>query len=212
MGMAVALIVMGAVFQMFRSQQDMHTTQQELVRMQQNLRGTMLFMAREIRMAGCNPTGSVTPAPGFTEAKNNRLVFTMDIGNDDGERLPDGDISDADENVAYDLDTAAMELIRDAGEGQQPVGETIELLDFVYLDGSDPPEVLNPGRTNVTSQEDLERIRAVEITMIARSKRPQRNRSITKTYANQRGDTLLNVNGDPYLRLRLTTVVQCRNL
>ena len=37
-GMAVTLIVMAAVFQLFSSQQRMHNAQQELVRMQQNLR------------------------------------------------------------------------------------------------------------------------------------------------------------------------------
>ena len=50
--MVIALVVMGAIFMTFKSQQDSYVIQDQVTRMQQNLRGAMYMMTRDIQMAG----------------------------------------------------------------------------------------------------------------------------------------------------------------
>jgi len=50
--MVISLIVMGAIFMTFKSQQDSYVIQDQVTRMQQNLRGAMYIMTRDIQMGG----------------------------------------------------------------------------------------------------------------------------------------------------------------
>ncbi len=50
--MAITLVVMGAIFMTFKSQQDSYVIQDQVTRMQQNLRGAMYVMTHDIQMAG----------------------------------------------------------------------------------------------------------------------------------------------------------------
>lgn len=50
--MAITLVVMSAIFMTFKSQQDSYVIQDQVTRMQQNLRGAMYLMTRDIQMAG----------------------------------------------------------------------------------------------------------------------------------------------------------------
>jgi type IV pilus assembly protein PilW len=50
--MALALVVMGAVFKTFKSQQDSFIIQDQVAAMQQNLRGAMYILTRDLQMAG----------------------------------------------------------------------------------------------------------------------------------------------------------------
>jgi len=50
--LAISLVVMGAVFLTFKSQQDSYVIQDQVTRMQQNLRGAMYLMTRDVQMAG----------------------------------------------------------------------------------------------------------------------------------------------------------------
>ncbi len=56
--MAVALIVLAAIYRVYQTQQKAYTTQQLVVAMQQNARLAMTLMKREIRMAGYKPAAS----------------------------------------------------------------------------------------------------------------------------------------------------------
>ena len=58
--LAISTIVMSGVYVSYLSQNKSYETQQGVIKMQQNLRGAMAFMMREIRMAGFNPTGNST--------------------------------------------------------------------------------------------------------------------------------------------------------
>jgi prepilin-type N-terminal cleavage/methylation domain-containing protein len=50
--MAITLVVLSAIFMTFKSQQDSYVVQDQVTRMQQNLRGAMYVMTRDIQMAG----------------------------------------------------------------------------------------------------------------------------------------------------------------
>jgi len=50
--MAISLVVMGAIFLTFKSQQDSYVIQEQVSAMQQNLRAAMYMLTRDIQMAG----------------------------------------------------------------------------------------------------------------------------------------------------------------
>ena len=53
-------VVMAGVYSVYTSQQKSFLIQEDVAEMQQNLRAAMFSMVREIRLAGCNPTGKAT--------------------------------------------------------------------------------------------------------------------------------------------------------
>ena len=91
------------------------------------------------------------------------------------------------------------------------VVQNIDALDFVYLDGSSPPSVLNPKGSDV-SEENLDQIRSVEVTMVARTDRTTLASPNNNAYFNQRGWKILEPQNDNFSRRRLTVWIKCRNL
>jgi len=221
--MAVSLLALGAIYSTFLTQFKSYQVQEEIAAMQQNIRAAMYHMQREIRMAGCDPlNNSVTlpsqapiptakqgtldyPINQIIEANSTSIVFMEDVN------PPDGDVNDPNEIIGYSLDVSDGDLVRNTGGGDQTVAENIDALNFVYLDGSSPSIVLNPGGTNVASG-DLSKIRSVEITIVARTGRslsPSKNNVV---YENQQGTTILGAQNDNFSRKRLTAFINCRNL
>jgi type IV pilus assembly protein PilW len=219
--MVVSLLALGVIYSTFLSQFKSYQVQEEVAAMQQNIRAAMYHMQREIRMAGCDrfdrlitlPSSAPIPTSKYgvanypinqiIEANSNSIVFMEDVN------PPDGDVNDPNEIIGYSLNGG--NLARNTGGGNQAVAENIDALDFVYLDGSSPPIVLNPGVTNVATA-DLSRIRSVEITIVARTGENLRASPNNMVYKNQRDETILGVQNDRYSRKRLTAVVKCRNL
>lgn len=200
--MAMAGIVMGSVFSVYYSQQKSYVVQEEVSGMQQNLRAALYLMAKEIRMAGCDPTG--TAGAGITTAGANSISFTLDLRGKDPDDPPDGDTGDANENITYTLydfgGDGDTDLGRDTGSGNSPVAENIDAINFVYLDGSGNPTA------------SLSQIRSVQITIVARTGRKIRGYTDNNTYTNLQGATIFGPAGDNVRRVRLATNVKCRNL
>ncbi|MBW2031277.1 MAG: prepilin-type N-terminal cleavage/methylation domain-containing protein [Deltaproteobacteria bacterium] len=200
--MAMAGIVMGSVFSVYYSQQKSYVVQEEVSGMQQNLRAALYLMAKEIRMAGCDPTG--TAGAGITTAGASSISFTLDLRGKDPDDPPDGDTGDANENITYTLydfgSDGDMDLGRDTGSGNSPVAENIDAINFVYLDGSGNPTA------------SLSQIRSVQITIVARTGRNIRGYTDNNTYTNLQGATIFGPAGDNVRRVRLATNVKCRNL
>ncbi len=205
--MAVSLLVMGAICSTFLSQNKSYLAQEEVAAMQQNLRAAMFYMQREIRMAGCDPfeIGGI----GITAANANSISFTEDVTGNTTGSPPDGDVLDANESITYSMNGG--NLTRNTGGGNQVVAQNIDALDFVYLDGSSPPVVLNPGGGNVAAG-SLSTIRSVEITIVARTGRGLQPSINNNTYLNQQGTQILGPQNDNFSRRCLTTFIKCRNL
>ena len=51
---AVAAVVMAAVYTVYKTQQDSYIAQEQVVEMQQNVRGSLYQMVRDLRMSGFN--------------------------------------------------------------------------------------------------------------------------------------------------------------
>lgn len=214
--LAISGVVMTGIYSAYYSQQKSYIAQEQVAAMQQNLRAAMYIMQREIRMAGCDPTGSA--GAGIQTANTNSIAFTSDFtgGESDGKdndnngsvdeanekRFSDGFCDDTNENVTYSLYTTdgIQKLGRDTGGGNQPVAENIDALDFVYLDAN--------GATTAT----LANIRSVQITMVARTGRGDPGYTNNTSYQNQQGTTVYIALNDNFRRKLLTAEVKCRNL
>jgi type IV pilus assembly protein PilW len=217
----ISVIVLSGMYAAYQMQLRSNITQEAVVEMQQNIRGAMYFLERDIRMAGCDPTCS--SGAGIQTALANSLAFSMDItggqgdgldndndgtvDEDDESRFPDGDTNDNGEQVRYGLSyhtDGSISLGRDTGSGLQPLARNIDAVNFIYLDRNRMPTV------------DLTAIRTVQVTIVARSGRevPVLMNKITdnQVYTNQQGQIILPAQNDNFRRIVLTASIQCRNL
>jgi type IV pilus assembly protein PilW len=133
--LVVGGIVTAAVFTVQKSQQDSYIAQEDVAVMQQNLRASLFYIEREVRLAGCNPTEIAGSS--FIAACDDSMQFTLDVAggdtdfkdnDNDGEideadeaGFCDGDVDDPNENVRYFLTDADgdgfTDFCRDGGEG-----------------------------------------------------------------------------------------------
>ncbi len=204
---AISSALLAVVVNVFTTQRNLYSTQDQIAMMLQNAMAGLELMKREIMIAGYDPT--TLAGAGIVAADVSSIRFTMDVtdgadspggggsddddddddGDDDdddegkagggggvtaGEGSgdydgPDGDIADIGEDVIYtlvDLDNdGKQELVRDAGEGDQVVAENIESLAFAYT--------LSDGTvTGDPTAAELDQIRLIEITLTARTAKP----------------------------------------
>ena len=191
---AISGIFMGAIYSAYTSQQRATLGQEQVSAMHRNLRSAMYFMEREIRMAGCDPTGKA--GAGISTASVNAISFTED-----------GDGDGAVTNITYGL--SGSDLVRNGAR----IAENIDALNFVYLDGGFPPTVLNPGKTDVPAA-NTPNIRSVEVTIVARTGKEDPHYTDSKDYKNKQDETIFTPSGDDvhFRRKLLSTSIKCRNL
>jgi type IV pilus assembly protein PilW len=165
----------------------------------------MYIMQREIRMAGHDPTG--LSGASILVADDAILQFQSD----DNE---DGDSDDPMEDIRYAM-TADGALGRQlSGDLLRPLAENIDAINFVYLDGANPPNVL----ATPVSASNRSDIRSVQITIVARSGENLPGLFYQATddriYRNQQGTIILDMSAAPdtFRRQLLTAEVRCRNL
>lgn len=207
--MVVALLAMEAIYSTFLNQHRSYRIQEETAEMQQNLRAAMLYMEREIRMAGCDPIG--TADAGIVKAERALIRFTEDVRGNSSGSDPDGNTDDPNEDITYSL--KEKNLVKNTGGGNHVVAQNIDAVDFVYLDGSSPPHVLNdPLIGGDVPADKINQIRSVEITIVARTSNPLLSSKNSTVYLNQRGTTILPPQNDHVSRRCLTTRIKCRNL
>jgi type IV pilus assembly protein PilW len=200
--MAISGVVMAGVYSTFYSQQKSYAVQNETAAMQQNLRAALFNLKREIRMAGYDPEGGADA--GILTAGDTSIRVGMDVTDDSGTGDPDGDTDDVDEKITYlltDTDGDGInDLARRTSSGTVMAAEHIDALDFEYLD------------RNGTETSDLDDIRCVQITVVARTGKPDLGHVNNTVYRNQNNETIFTAPGDNYRRQMLTAQVKCRNL
>ncbi len=225
--LAVTSILLAGIYTTYITQLKSHLTQQLIVEMQQNLRAAMFIIERDIRMAGYDPSRNA--GAGILTMLGNSFEFTMDVtggeadgidndndggtdgsdpGNDE-DRFSDGDTGDTNEQIRYALNTDAagfQYLGRELGGagGLQYLAESIDALNFVYLD--------NTG--SVTN--DPLAVKSVQVTIVARSSKVVPvmffRQTDNQVYMNQQGQIVLPTQNDQFRRMIVTTDIKCRNL
>lgn len=153
--LALGLVVLGAVLNIFIKQNETSQAQQEIAYAQQNVRAAMDLMMREIRNAGYNPHDNDFDA--IETAKSDEIRILSNLSGDD-ETGHDPD--DANEDVTYSLN-ASYQLERNGSIlVDSPCGLS---LGYVLADGTthDPPGPADPPLD--LTEEEMDQVRAVII-------------------------------------------------
>lgn len=212
-------LVMAITVLIYISQSRNYSQLDDIANVQQDLRGALVILPMEIRQAGCDPTES--NVPGIQVATTNQFWFSMDTsGSPINNDLADGDTDDPGENVAFGLSAAidsnsngivdngggdwssTGSLGRNTGGGFQPLANNIEALEFNY--------VLDDGSTSLAPA-NLEDIRAVQISLLARAANPSQDYLNTRLYTTASG-VVWNPPDDNFRRRLVITNIQLRNM
>jgi prepilin-type N-terminal cleavage/methylation domain-containing protein len=118
-------IVIGAVYRLFIVQTRAYTVQDQVVEVQQNIRGAMEILLRDLRMTG------------FDEAGTPGVVLVTSLVPGDNSITVGYEHNGAICQVRYRRDAVSEILFRDDGSGEQPLLENVEALNFTY--GIDTP-------------------------------------------------------------------------
>jgi len=180
--MVIAMVILGAMYNVFTIQNKTFNNQEEIVAMQQNVRASVDMMAREIGMAGYDPArvnSDASSTNNFTgvTVDSTQLQIRADL---DGS----GAIDALEANIIYAFDSGSREITRNRGAGNRIFMENVEAFTFQYLDGSGA----------VTA--NAANVRSIRITITGRTAKPDPD------YAANGG----------YRTYALTSVVNVRNL
>lgn len=98
--LVVSGLVMSAVVSIYVAQSRSYSELDDVANIQQDLRGALVILPAEIRLAGSDPLE--TNVPKIEAATRTSLHFTMDVrGSAVNPNEPDGDVNDANEDIAY---------------------------------------------------------------------------------------------------------------
>ncbi|NWH06706.1 PilW family protein [Desulfobacter latus] len=203
--LVISFVVVAAVYQTFTTQNKTYIVQERIVEMQQTLRGVLILMENEIRMAGYDPlkTGSF----GIKTATTKQLEFTYDDGTGNPRtirfRLYDSTSdSDTDANelqstaggsaVAFHIDDLRFAYAYDAdGDGDTDLqgGSIIWGVPnsgtWYNLDDDNDGDIDTDdtaGGTNTLTTVDLDDIRAVRVWVLVRASRTDGDYTDPRTY------------------------------
>ncbi len=207
--MAISGVLLAGMVMAFTGQSRSYNTQQEITELQEDIRASLGLMTSEIRLAGYDPT--TTADAKILLANATEFQFSQDITDNAGTGPSDGDTDDANEIIHYKINTAGS-LGRATGVGNlQPIAENTENLAFEYLVNLTPETwTQTPG----TTAADLKKIRAVKISVLARTKRQTSSATDTSAFIPPiaGAGTWTPATPGKYQRRMMSVVVQCRNI
>jgi len=202
--LAMAALLSVALVATFASYSRTQTAQDNIISMQQNLRAALYLMGRDLRMAGYRGDNPATaPKAGVTDAKADSISFSF--LNEETGALSTITYLHYDSNADGMKDTLSRTMDAD---GPFIISEDIDGVEFFYtLDGggqSTAPATIG----------SLDDIRSVEITILARTNRDDRNFSNTATYtpASDNSNAPWGTNNDGHRRRMGKSFILFRNM
>lgn len=156
--LGLSVVTVGAIYTIYLTQIRNQVVREDILDMQQHARAALDVISRELKMAGYDPRGvnrDDNPSNDFDGVTYDpsRLVIKTDLN---GNGLP----SDSNESIVFSYDSRTRTLRRNTGGGRQSLGEHIQTFAVAYFD--------RDGRPTIESQ----KIRQIEITLTARTLRP----------------------------------------
>ena len=155
--MGIGMVILAAVTTTFMSQTKIYNAQEQANEMQQNARGVLDIMTRELKMAGYKPNGGSFNGVTYSTTQ---LMVQADLDSS-------GTISTSStdsEQITYGYDSANQRITRAVGTGAaQIMADNITAFTFSYLDGTG-------AATTVSAN-----IRQVSITITAKTAKPDPN-------------------------------------
>ena len=155
--MSIGMVILAAVTTTFMSQTRIYNAQEQINEMQQNARGVLDIVSRELKMAGYKPSGG-----GFNGVTYSTTQLMVQADLDSNGAISTG--STANEQITYAYDSANQRITRAVGSGSaQVLAEHITAFTFSYLDST--------GAATTASAN----IRQVSITITAKTAKPDPN-------------------------------------
>jgi type IV pilus assembly protein PilW len=155
--MGIGMVVLAAVTTTFMLQTKVYNAQQQINEMEQNARGVLDVITRELKMAGYKPNGGSFSGVTYSTTQ---LMIQTDLD-------ASGGISSsttANEQITYAYDSTNKQITRAVGSGSALVlADNITAFTFSYLDST--------GASTTTSAN----IRQVSISITARTANPDPN-------------------------------------
>ncbi|MFH0926702.1 MAG: PilW family protein [bacterium] len=191
-GLALALIAGYAVYSAFIFQYRSYVTQEQVVEMNQNLRGAMFEIAHDVRMGGYmeNSGGQYS----IDDSGDVSTVSTVSIGNNSGVKGSDSltiyyldESTDIVQKVTYEIrannelrvvtdsddDTDSSDFVSN-NSSEELLAEDIENMQCVYF--------FEDGTSGALGAYGFNEIRAIRITLVARTHRPDPTWTDSNTY------------------------------
>ena len=239
MAMVTGIIVLAGIYAAFNSQQKIHIKEQQVVDAEQNVRGAAHFMVREIRFAGMDETGTADagfliagphliqftldrhdggggPADGDVADVDENITYGL--FSDAADPTPDSDgIADSGAALIGRVTTGNDELAQDIhaigfASAFDFDGDGDGILEEYWAYDSDGDGSLdwdNDTGAGLGFTVNFDRIKAVRIWILARTRHPLRDSSGAKNFIV--GDKVINRTDNFKYRL-LTHTVKCRNM
>ncbi|MCI5221302.1 MAG: prepilin-type N-terminal cleavage/methylation domain-containing protein [Candidatus Electrothrix sp. AR4] len=234
--LAISGIVSAGMYAAYTSLQRINQSQDQIVEMQQNLRGGLDALTRDLRTAGYAPREQggigLIPLADNGGVDVNTISFTRIADEDNIDNDGDGQIDEPDEiqAVQYTLennDSGIFDLKKQTGRieeddtiiwdnlpprNQQPLTliNNVQQLEFLYtlVDGATK---LNP------TDDELEQIRSMQISILVRASGVSLKYTNTETYtaasgASWPGPAPDNIFDDSFRRRMQIVTVHCRNI
>ena len=154
--LAMSLTTVAAIYTIHLVQLNQQRVQEDRMAMQQNVRAAMDMIARELRIAGYDPSGLNSDE----NSSNNLLGIPYDPTglHVQADLNGNGLLSDSNETIVYSFDESSRILRRKVGRGgRQPVAEHIEGFSIQYWDNQGQPTM------------DSQKIRAIQVQITGRS-------------------------------------------
>jgi type IV pilus assembly protein PilW len=155
--MSIGMVILAAVTTTFMSQTKIYNAQEQTNEMQQNARGVLDIITRELKMAGYKPNGGSFNGVTYSTTQ---LMVQADLDSS-------GTISTsstANEQITYVYDSANQRITRAVGSGSaQILADNITAFTFNYLDSSGTSTAISAN------------IRQVSINITATTAKPDPN-------------------------------------
>lgn len=215
--LAMASIVSMAIYALFVVQHRIYLAQKQIADIQQSLRSCMYLLESNIKHACFDPLNSASPA--IIVADKQSFGFQADLNSNgrlQSEKTGAGGtattlVNDSNEQVTYGFSKTTQGIGNltqsNWAAGGADMADYIECLNFVYLDENGA--VISP---LPLSQSDRQRIRSVEVTLVARSESKDPRHFDNRTYTNLRGEELIKQPNDNYHRRSLSKIILLRNM
>jgi type IV pilus assembly protein PilW len=162
--MGIGMVALAAVTTTFMAQAKFYNAQEQINEMQQNVRGALDVMMRELKMAGYKPNGGTFDGVTYSASQ---LLIEADLDSS-------GTISNsstANEQITYAYDGANKQITRKKGTGTAEVlADNITAFAFSYYDAN--------GAATTTSAN----IRQVKVDITARTAKPDPNYTSNNGY------------------------------
>jgi len=196
--LVIAGVIIMAAYSASVSQQKVYYAQDQVAEMQQNLRSAMALVTSDVRMAGYDPSGSGNFT--ITVFESHRMEMTADLEGEGNGRVD----AIAGETVNYTFAPGPMELRRQVDgrpAASSAIAKNVEAVDFTYLDE----------QGNITGAAG--HIRTVQLTLLVRAGRPDREFKNTRTYNTPLpSQQTWGPFNDNYRRRLLVMSIKCRNM